>query len=278
MAQDAVILHGNYSATPALASKVIRTRADGLSAGTATFESTDPSPFDRGDTHAALPGLFVEEISDTTDGGGTYIHEVAMLGLVGAERRPKGFPNPTDGVEDFDTVEDEFVTTNRSKFVRGNTTSAYGGIMVCVSANPKPEIGNVYRVRGLFKGLRDGARRLVSREITCNGETVQVENGVVSLPGGWNTPSKASLDLAKIVVVDTYLQTAAPRSGLVPGAVSPSVPPPVKNISWTAGAGQIIKHWPNGWKFTTGGQRPFGNVSLWRVQEIHEYQTLNTPG
>lgn len=248
----------------------------GLDLGSLAYSSPTKDPFTVGAVHPDYPGMYIRSQKPKRDGNRWDV-SVSLEGFLnGTGKQSAGFPKETESQNDWDAVEDEWLTTNRTLFKKG-AVGTYGGKTVCVRASREKVRAGVYRVRGSFAGLLDGARRHVTREVTCNGQSLSVESGVCLLPGGWSTPQKSQFDLAKIVVVDTYLQTTPPRTGSVPGTLAPADAPPVQFIDFSTGS--PVYHWPNGWKFTTSGSQPFGGrISLWRVADVHEYQLRITPG
>ena len=269
----ASILKGNFSALT-MTGRRIRRRGDGLDAGTFNIATTNAVPFAIGQAVSQIPGMFVDDIDSVDDGGGVWEHAVNVSGLLGSNfRQVAGYPDPKINLDDWDTVEDEVLSTNKNYFAKGQF-GAYGGTTVCISANAKPAnySRTVYRIRASFKGIIES--KGYRRSVTSNGQTISGDSITVPLENGWFTARKGVASLPKIVVTDTYLATSPPPTQNVPGSLVPPAAPPIRVITFSGT--DVTSHWPSGWVFTTA-YRKLPDVALYENDWIYEWTPKFTP-
>ena len=261
----AVYLHGTFSTPVCTSGKIIR-RKDELDGGLHSFVSNNEFQYAAGQFVTGYGGLIIDFIDTVNDGGGVYEHTLTSYGVAGpkAARQIRGFPNPTINLNDWDSIEDEWITTNPNLFTAGQG-GAYGGTTVCVSANPKLLMPGWYKVHARFLGIVSNKNRV--RRITCDSQEISADSVRVPLPGGWTFPTKGSVSLPEIVVEDTFFTTSPPPTQLVPGPNAPADPPPV-NLS-IAGVsfgveGQVTSHYPHNWSLISVAGDPLGPSGPWK--------------
>lgn len=269
----ASILKGNWSGLT-ITGRRIRRRGDGLDSGVVNFATTVAVPFTIGQAISAIPGMYVDDVDSVEDGGGVYEHAVNCSGLLGTTfRQVLGYPDPKINIDDWDTVEDEVLSTNPHYFRKGQF-GTYGGTTVCISANAKPAnySRTIFRVKGSFKGIVES--KGYRRTVTCNGQTISGDSITVPLENGWNTARKGVASLPKIVVTDTYLATSPPPTQNTPGTLVPPAAPPIRLLTFSGA--DVTSHWPSGWVFTTG-YRKMPDVALYENDWIYEWTPKFTP-
>ena len=203
---ESYYLKGNLT-EPVMTARSIKRRADGLDAGTATFISLNEDEFTLDAAISQLRGMRAREI-DTDQDGVIYEHKITVEGLLGnSERRPKGYPQITTNLTDWDRIEDSVITRNPNRFTAGQTGS-YGGNAVCVTAVHHELFGGIYEWKASFIGLISSKPR--QRTITVNGQTISSDKITVTLPGGWTTPKKGVAQLPKVVCRDSYFGFTPP--------------------------------------------------------------------
>lgn len=98
-----------------------------------------------------------------------------------------------------------------------------------------------------YRGMIADSRKLISRKVSVNGDTVTPSDPiVVSLPDGWNTARKGQVSMPRIVVNDSTLTTKNPPTGDVPS--SHYDPPSAPNIKFLNPTGSALTSvWPHHW-------------------------------
>jgi hypothetical protein len=269
MAAPASILYVGDWTAPRLIAKRITQRFGELDTARLRYVSTASTPFSDGQAAPGMSGFYLDEV-ESEQQGGRYIHDCSAVGLAG-QKRTKGHPQRNDEYLDWDTVTDEYLTTNANVF-RSGQLGSYGGTTVCTSATSVPVLGGIFRVRGTFRGIITAKVR--ERTISSNGQTVSGDTITVNLPGGWNTPRKGQAQLPKVTVTDKYRGTSAPPTNLIPGPATPPNAPAVKIISVF---GDVTRYWPAGWHLAGVSGTQIGTSGLWESEWHYEYQYPATP-
>lgn len=265
----AAILHGDFS-QPLLLERDITRRLNGLDAGTLRYLASTENAFAPGQL---IGGLEIEDCQRTQDGG-LYEFALQLVGVDGVKpaRRLRGFPEKQYVLNDWDQIEDAWITTDEHMFQQGQLGS-FGGTTVCVAALPRPLYGSYFEVRGRFVGILSPKGR--QRTMSVNGQTISGDLMVVNLPGGWNTPRKSVAQLPKLVVRDRYFSTSPPPTTLLPGPATPPNAPQVKVMTFSGT--DVTHYWPGGWYLASISNQEIGESSLHATDWIYEYQFPITP-
>lgn len=266
---DALIKHGYDAEAYEVEAPKLKISADGVDTLSLSYAAPTRTAFTRG---AAAPSpwtSFIISDIDQTQDADEWLLNLQCEGLQ-SEKQTKGHPQIDDRSDGWDTVQDEYITSNRRKFQRGQTGN-YGGTTICTAVSETKLSTNVYKVRGTFTGLI--TPKNYSRSVTCNGQTFNGDY-VVNLESGWGTARRSQIDLPRLLVTDTYYTTSKPDTSNIPGNATPPNAPNVRVITFT---GEVISHWPNGWSLTIS-YRQLPGVTLYEVDYIYEYKLAETPG
>jgi hypothetical protein len=261
-----VLLHGTFSTPVCTAGKITR-RKDELDAGLHSFVSSNEYEYSAGQSVPGYAGLIIDFIDTVNDGGGVYEHTLTSYGVAGgkAARQIRGFPEPAYNLNDWDSIDDKWITNSPHFFTIGQSGS-YGGSTVCISANPKPlGVAGWFLMHGRFVGMVSPKNAV--RKITCDSQEISGDLITVPIPGGWNAPLKGSVALPEIVVEDTFFTTTPPPTQLVPSPNTPPNPPTINatinGIAFSSEGGATI-HYPHGWSLISVSGDPVGSAGPWK--------------
>lgn len=122
-----------------------------------------------------------------------------------------------------------------------------------------------------YRGLATGTFKLVQRKITVNENIVSPKDPIaVQFPGGWTDYRKAQISFPRIVVEDTVITNAPPRTNLIPGNDTPVNPPTIKSIRLTGA--DLTWNWPAYWKLASiNSEELFRGAGLYHSGQTWEY-------
>lgn len=268
------IVHSAGYSSPVLIERIKITRNnDGMDSATARYLSSDSTALRPG---MALPNdsrFTIDALDIDDEGDGYYEYDIKATGLITSPKRLVGYPDVTLNTENWDTVTDVVLTTNKN-YIRVGSYGNFGGTTYCTSVQPKPmnEARTIWKLTAQYSGLVQS--KPYRRTITSNGMKVQGDSITVNLEQGWTTARKGNASLPKITVTDTYWSTTPAPTASVPGMRTPPSAPPVRVLTFTGA--DITSNWPWGWEFTTG-HRQLGASSLYEVDMIYEWVPRYTP-
>lgn len=253
-----------------------RMRYDGLDTASLRYLANSEDAIVQGGLVPDAPGFVVDEVQPQQVDDLHFEIEATVIGLrsTKAVRRLPGYPKPAPSMDDWDTVSDGWITANPRQFSLGQRGS-FGGNTVCVSAPSEklhPLLG-LYKVFPTYKGFLANKPR--NRVVTVNGQTISGDNIVVNLPGGWSTGRKATVQLPKVVVKDTYFGTTPPPTGSLPGNLVPIGAPAVKFITFNGS--DLTSHWPARWHLAAINSEEIGQSGLYKNEWVYEYAHPTTP-
>lgn len=268
-----------FGATSGLLENKLKRSLYGVDTGTQRWWSTSDSLFSEGDPHPDYPALLIDEMAMTQDGD-EWEYDLSCIGLIDGDKREKGMPDFADNEDGvFDEGTDAWITDDPYKITKGDPHPEHGNMYaVNVRSQPIVKSGgvNIYKVTGQYRGIN--TPHAYKRSISVNEQLQSPSVPIVmtGLAGGWSDAANGTLNLAKVVVRDTIVGTVPPPTDLIPGPLGPPDAPDITALILT---GDLVRHWPNGWKLASIENHqtiPGTNVHLYTlVYEYEWYQTFS---
>jgi hypothetical protein len=241
--------------------------------------------FQRGAAGAIRPGMgfpgasgfrVIEASEDEEVVGECYVYQCRGVGISGGLVAKLIDQSEDNEEEGWDMATQVWLAANKNH-IRLGAASSVSPSMVATSVRRRqhPDSPAYWYIEAQFKGiLSDKAEKI---RITMNGREVSREELVVTLAGGWNTPSKSEVLWPRVSLTRSYLSRNIP-SVSVPQQFfgRPSQQAPFVFTPLLSGPVDPVLHWPNGWTLQDVNHEPLAGTSITFCQEVWVYNHKET--